>query len=289
MTWTLTASSPFSLDAVVDSHGWVQLHPFQRDPDRPGFGYALRLRASARTVSAWIAPAEQGIHLLVDDELTPPEVEELQQTAAWMTGLGLDLRPFYEQARREPRLAHVEAGAKGRLLRSATVYEDVVKTILTTNTTWAGTRRMNEMLVNLYGAPSASGEKAFPTPTQLAGLDPEELRVAARLGYRATYVVELSQAVAAGNLDLESLKSPDLPTEEVRKILLGIKGVGDYAAANMLLLLGHYDFVPVDSQAVSSVGQAWHNGERIGPKEVYAAFEAWRPYRGLAYWFWEWD
>jgi 3-methyladenine DNA glycosylase/8-oxoguanine DNA glycosylase len=120
-------------------------------------------------------------------------------------------------------------------------------------------------------------------------VEPDELRTHHKLGYRAPYSVELSQAVAAGRLELEALAAPHLPTDEVRKALLAIKGVGDYAAANMLLLLGHHDYVPVDSAAIKSVGDMWHNGARVGPKEIYAAFDAWRPYRGLAYWFWNWD
>lgn len=299
MTWTLKAPSPFSLASVIDSHGWIQLAPFIEKPELDGFDYTLRLadgRQNAdpahkgeRVVDCRITPVEHGIHLHTDAPLSDTERRELQQIAAWMVGLELDLRPFYAHARQEPRLAHMEPAAKGRMLRSATVYEDLVKTILTTNTAWSGTRRMNEALVSLYGTPGPNGQNAFPTPAQLAALDPDELRTAAKVGYRAPYIVELSQAVETGRLNLEALKNADLPTDEVRKFLLAIKGVGDYAAASMLLLLGHYDFVPVDSMAVKSVGQMWHNGARVGPKEIYAAFEAWRPYRGLAYWFWQWD
>ncbi|MEX1021442.1 MAG: hypothetical protein WDZ49_17405 [Litorilinea sp.] len=306
MSWTLKTESPFALDAVIDAHGWIQLHPFIQPPDRPGFDYTLRLASSGRVITCRVAPVEQGIEVTTTTKLNAAklnaaESKELQQAAAWMVGLDLDLRPFYAHARGEPRLAHMEAGAKGRLLRAPTVYEDLVKTILTTNTTWSGTRRMNETLVNTYGPAATDADPAhadpadgaarhaFPEPARLAAVDPDELRATVKVGYRAPYIVALAQAVATGTLDLETLKDPALSTEEVRKFLLSIKGVGDYAAANMLLLLGHYDFVPVDTAAVKSVGQMWHNGERIGAKEVYAAFENWRPYRGLAYWFWQWD
>jgi 3-methyladenine DNA glycosylase/8-oxoguanine DNA glycosylase len=289
MEWTLTASLPFSLDAVIRSHGWVQLLPFVYQPDREGFAYTLRLATSARLLHIRVTPAPQGIRITTDVELTPPEAEELHRTVAWMVGLEQDLAAFYEQARHEPKLAHVESNLQGRLLRSATVYEDLVKTILTTNTTWSGTIRMNEALVNLYGTPGPTGEHAFPLPAALAAVEPDELRTRVKVGYRAPYIVGLSQAVAAGELDLESLKSPDLSTPEVRKRLLSIKGVGDYAAANMLLILGHYDFVPVDSYAFKNVAQEWHNGAAITAKAVHAAFAHWGKYQGLAYWFWKWE
>ena len=80
-----------------------------------------------------------------------------------------------------------------------------------------------------------------------------------------------------------------MPTLELRKHLLALKGVGEYAAAHLLVLLGRYDFVPVDSWAVTVVSHEWHGGEPVGKAEVEAAFEPWGEWKGLAYWFWDWD
>lgn len=109
------------------------------------------------------------------------------------------------------------------------------------------------------------------------------------LGYRAPYVLELARAVVSGALALEALASPDIPTADLRKRLLAIKGVGDYAAAHLLMILGRYDFVPVDSWARKMVSREWHGGEPVGRAEVEAAFARWGGWKGLAYWFWEWS
>jgi 3-methyladenine DNA glycosylase/8-oxoguanine DNA glycosylase len=101
-------------------------------------------------------------------------------------------------------------------------------------------------------------------------------------------VVELARAVTDGDLDLEGLKDARLTTDEVRERLLAIKGVGDYAAASLLVLLGHYDFVPIDSWARRMVSREWYDGEPVGRAEVEAAFERWGSWKGLAYWFWNW-
>jgi 3-methyladenine DNA glycosylase/8-oxoguanine DNA glycosylase len=190
----------------------------------------------------------------------------------------------------ELELSHVIERAQGRVLRCPTLFEDVIKTILTTNTLWAATIRMTSNLVQLYGEPlpSEPSRHAFPTPERLATLDEATLRAEARLGYRAPYVLALAQASASGKMDLEALKDPDLPTPELRKRLLAIKGVGGYAAANLLNILGRYDYLPVDSWAMKMVSQEWHQGELIGPAEVDAAFERWGKWKGLAYWFWKW-
>jgi 3-methyladenine DNA glycosylase/8-oxoguanine DNA glycosylase len=207
--------------------------------------------------------------------------------------LGLDqaFDEFYVLARDEPKLAAMETRAQGRLLRCPTLFEDVVKTILTTNTSWAGTVRMVEALVAQFGNPlPGDGERrAFPSPERLAATDEAALRNETRLGYRAPYVLALARDVAAGTLDLEVLKSPDLPTPELRKRLLAIKGVGGYAAASLLMLLERYDDVPVDSWARSAVSREWYDGAPVGQAEVEAAFERWGKWKGLAYWFWGWS
>ncbi len=209
----------------------------------------------------------------------------------WMLGLGQDFSVFYALARQEPKLARVAGRARGRILRSPTLFEDTIKTILTTNTSWAGTIRMVKGLVSQYGAPLPADpmRRAFPTPADIADTDQERLRSGAGLGYRAPYVLELARAVASGALDLEELKIADVPTPELREQLLAIKGVGEYAAANLLMLLGRYNFVPVDSWALKLVSHEWYDGERVGRAEVEAAFERWGEWKGLAFWFWDWS
>jgi 3-methyladenine DNA glycosylase/8-oxoguanine DNA glycosylase len=116
-----------------------------------------------------------------------------------------------------------------------------------------------------------------------------ELRELCRMGYRDQYVHELSQRVGSGELDLETLKTSSLSTPELRKELMTIKGVGGYAAANLLMLLGRYDYVPVDSWALKVVAGEFFGGEKVTPRQVLSTFEQWGKWQGLAFWFWEWN
>ncbi|MFQ5344297.1 MAG: DNA-3-methyladenine glycosylase family protein, partial [Anaerolineae bacterium] len=285
----LSARAPFSLATVVRSHGWVRLAPFSEDEGAAGLTYIDRL-GSGRVVEVRVQEAAGGVSVEADGLSSQAEQDEIAGKVTWMLGLDQDFSAFYALARDEPKLAHVEERAQGRLLRSPTLFEDTVKTILTTNTTWAGTIRMVARLVAGFGDPLPADptRRTFPTPAQLAATNAETLRSEAGLGYRAPYVVELAQAAASGDLDLESLKAADIPTAELRKRLLAIKGVGAYAAANLLMILGRYDFVPVDSWALKMVSREWHGGEPVGKAEVEAAFERWGEWKGLAYWFWNW-
>lgn len=286
----LAACGPFSLSAVVKSHGWIQLVPFGEDADTAALTYVGHL-ASGRIVELSIHESDGGVRVDVEASLDEAEQVDLTRQVTWMLGLDQDFTPFYALAQAEPKLAHVAARRQGRLLRSPTLFEDAVKTILTTNTTWSGTIRMVEALVSEFGTPVPVNPQrhAFPTPAQLAGADGEQFRLGAKLGYRAPYVLELARAVASGTLDLEALKTSTLPTPELRRDLLALKGIGPYAAAHLLIFLGRYDFIPVDSWALKLTSHEWFNDAQVGPSDVEAAFAQWGAWKGLAYWFWDWS
>ncbi len=290
MEMILAARRPFSLATVVNSHGWVQLAPFTGPDAENGFDYVLEL-TSGRVIAFHVGAAEGGVRVSTETVLTETEHAEVEQAVTWMLGLEMDFSDFYAATRHEPKLAHVAERAQGRLLRAATLFENVVKVILTTNTTWGGTKRMALELTNTFGAPLPDDPQrcAFPTPARLAAADVETLRNTARLGYRAPYVLELAQKVASGALDLESWRTAVLSTDELRQRLLSLKGVGPYAAASLLMLMGHYDSVPVDSWAFKLVSYEWYDQQPVGRAEVEKAFADWGQWKGLAYWFWDWS
>jgi 3-methyladenine DNA glycosylase/8-oxoguanine DNA glycosylase len=140
-------------------------------------------------------------------------------------------------------------------------------------------------------APEASTgveTKSFPTPGAIAASNPETIKEKIRVGYRAPAIHELAVRVASGELDLEAFKHSSLPTLELRKELMTINGVGPYAAANLLLILGRSDFIPIDSWALKLVSHEWYKGKPITAKEVEKRFEKWGEFKGLAFWFWDW-
>jgi len=147
MKLTLDAHPPFSLSSVLRSHGWVKLAPFAADEDGSQLSRIERLH-SGRVVKLLVEEADGGVTVDLSGGLMQREVHEVEDKVIWMLGLDQDLSAFYDVARGEPKLGQVEARAQGRVLRSPTLFEDVVKTILTTNTSWAGTIRMVESLVS---------------------------------------------------------------------------------------------------------------------------------------------
>lgn len=79
--------------------------------------------------------------------------------------------------------------------------------------------------------------RAFPTPQAMADAPESFYCERMKAGYRGAYLGTIAADVAAGRLDLEAF--PGLPDDDLETALLALHGVGPYAAAHMLLLLGH--------------------------------------------------
>ena len=290
MKFTLPARKPFNFLSVVNSHGWRQLAPFSYDENNNTLCYILRL-SNGRVIELKLSDGGTDNISVETDKLNKVERNEVTDKVAWMFGLEMDFSRFYAASRAEPKLARAKKRALGRVLRSPTLFEDVVKTILTTNTLWAATKNMTLKLVNELGEslPEDVIKKAFPTPDAIVASSPEFLKEKIRVGYRAPAIYDLAFRVASGKFDLEALKASELSTLELRKELLTINGVGPYAAANLLMILGRHDFIPIDSYALKMVSHEWYGGKPITAKDVEQQFEKWGEFKGIAFWFWDWS
>ncbi len=288
MHLTLTARQPFNFHSVVKSHGWVQLAPYSYEEPGGLLSYVDRL-SNGRVARYCVSETAGGVEVESQGRFSKSEQNEVARKVGWMLALDQDFSAFYKAARLEPKLRQVRRLARGRVLRSPTFFEDVLKTILTTNTLWGATKRMNLNLIAAFGEPlNGDGARAFPIPERIAQATPGILRETVRVGYRAPAIHELAVRVASGALDLEGLKTSALPTLELRQELLKIRGVGPYAAANLLMIRGRSDFIPVDTYALKMVSHEWHRGKPVTAKDVEKAFHKWGEYKGLAFWFWDW-
>ncbi|MBQ7372990.1 MAG: hypothetical protein IJW64_00265 [Clostridia bacterium] len=85
----------------------------------------------------------------------------------------------------------------------------------------------------------------FPSASVLASKD-EQFFKDLGYGYRAKYMVEVAKAIVCGEIDLENISS--LPTKELKKRLLALKGVGE-KVADCVALFGFHkvDSFPVDT------------------------------------------
>lgn len=93
----------------------------------------------------------------------------------------------------------------------------------------------------------------FPSPQELARLDLKDLGNCC-LGYRGETILKLAKDVMNGEinlLDLEKLSDAD----KLYNKLTNIKGIGDFVAHNVLMCMGFYHKVPVDSETIRHIKQ----------------------------------
>ena len=139
-----------------------------------------------------------------------------------MLRLDEDLSAFYAMAAADPVLAWVPAGA-GRMLRSPSVFEDLVKTICTTNCTWSATVRMVTALVDTLGVPASPtvpSDAHSPRPRPWHRRTRASTATSPAPATGAPYLRALASDVAEGRLDLEALGDPALGDDEVAEQLL---------------------------------------------------------------------
>ena len=224
--------------------------------------------------SAWTLDRED-VHVVARRRAAIVEPAGAVPVVRRMLNLDEDLSGFYAVAAEDPELAWVTAGA-GRMLRSPTVFEDVVKTICTTNCAWSATVRMVGALVEHLG------RGAFPTPEAMASADEDVYREVVRAGYRGAYLRSLATGVAVGAVDLEALLDPGLADEEVSARLLALPGIGPYAAAHVMMLVGRYSLLILDSWTRPQYARV--SGRKAADRTIVRRFRRYGPYAGLAFW-----
>ena len=275
----------FSFRHTIYSHGWCELPPFAIDETNWRLNYVFTDVNLTAPVAGEISEADGKIKIEIADGKISREAEEkILRDVRHILRLDEELREFYKFTKAEKQLAWIHKTNAGRLLRSPTVFEDLVKTICTTNCSWALTKKMTANLVEKLGEATKNGKRAFPTAERMASVSAEFYRDEIRAGYRSTYFAELAEKVASGKINPESWLNSDLTTVELKREMKQIKGVGDYAAESLLKLVGRYDGLALDSWLRSQFYKK-HNGEQIcADKQIEKHYERFGDWRGLAIW-----
>jgi 3-methyladenine DNA glycosylase/8-oxoguanine DNA glycosylase len=287
------APLPFDFEAAACSHGWMALSPFAWDAASATLARVHQLN-SGKVVRLGMRRNPQNgssphveIEVETVEALTLAEEAEVRSAVRRMLRLDEDFSEFYNlYAQTEGWSLRLQPGG-GRLLRCPNLFEDIVYTLCTTNITWSGTKRLVERLTSLLGEPFPGREewRAFPTPTAIAVAGPQFLKEEIRLGYRSAYIWEIASAVAEGRLDLSALEDPTQPTETLLRMLRQIKGVGPYAAATLLMILGRYEYLAIDTELHAHVSKKYFQGQPATEAQIRALYAPWGKWQYLAYWF----
>ena len=283
MQISIPTQRSFNVKRTMISHGWSDLVPFEFDQKTWTLTRVIDLD-NAMPVSVKITGTRRELRINASARLTKSAERKVIADVRHMFRLDDDMSPFYRAMSADPDFEWIAREGAGRMLRAPTVFEDLVKMICTTNCSWALTDKMVTGLVESLGRESKDGRRTFPTPEAMALMPLRFYVNEVRAGYRAAYLKELAERVASGKLDVSEWLASDLPSPELIKRMKSVKGVGDYAAENLLKLVGRYDGLALDSWTRAKFARIRNSGRKASDKKIaryYARFNSWR---GLVLW-----
>src|SRR6266849_8739210 len=190
MEITIKTPPDFNFRRTVLSHGWCALLPFELDRAKWNLVRVLD-SVSVKPVTVRISSRQNRIKIATSRPVGKRTSQNVIRDVRHMFRLDDDLGEFYRATAADPEFAWIGQESAGRLLRSPTVFEDLVKMICTTNCSWALTEKMVSGLVIELGCESDDGRKSFPTAAAMAQRPERFFRDRIRAGYRSSYLKEL--------------------------------------------------------------------------------------------------
>ena len=208
----------------------------------------------------------------------------------WMFGLEEDLTLFHHLCSRDRELPWVAEQRIGQILRSPTVFEDLVKVVIVSQRPKQAAA-ICQTLCSTFGSPTMLARHSFPEAAQLASVKESVLTEELGLGPLGKLIWRLAVRCAEGQPEPETLRRvrpsfsaalagddetlfDDLIGEELQwqerltDLLLTLPGFGIRSVPPMLRLLGCFDLVEMHKAALT------HFAKRYPPRRKRAEPES---------------
>jgi 3-methyladenine DNA glycosylase/8-oxoguanine DNA glycosylase len=265
----------FSFHSIVYSHGWSELLPFKIDTENKILLYSFEIHP-AKKITVDISSDNKNNIIInsntKNEDLITSKVKRIFR-------FDEDLSEFYQIAEQEKEFEWIVEKGAGKMLRCATIWEDMVKMLCTTNCTWRLTQIMTENLFNILGE-----SKSFPSAAVIAETNEQFLREKIKMGYRSPYLLQFAKDVASGNLNLSEFENWDGDSTSLHKEMKKINGFGDYAVSSLMKLLGRYDFMGFDSWNRKQFFNKHKKGKSYSDEQITKFYKKFGKWAGLFYW-----
>jgi DNA-3-methyladenine glycosylase II len=286
-TFSLEPSPPFRLDLTV----WtLRRRPDNQVDDWDGETYRRVLTLNRKVVEVAVAqtglPDAPRLEVMVTGSRLVPGVKSAVTAALdRLLGLKTNLSGFYRLAAADRRLRLLAERFRGlKPPRFPTMFEALANGIACQQVTLTLGIRLLSRLAETHGAAIEGNHlHAFPQPSDLAGLEPERLKRLKFSRQKARALLELSDAVVEGEMNLEGLALLDDEAAVAR--LLQFWGVGRWTAEYALLRgLGRLHVFPGDDVGARNNLQRWLRLKKpLDYEGVHRTLIQWKPYAGLIY------
>jgi len=284
---TIQTPADYVLSRDVCSYGYFVLAPNYWDVAAQRLHRALALdEGGASCVIEQTGDKGSALRVRFDRALSRPEQAKARSQISRMLRLDEDHQSLKAFHRIDPRWRR---SGRGRLFRSPTLFEDVIKTVTSCNVAWPSTVNMNKRLCQSLGE-KCEGSHAFPTAKKMSRTRPGTLRGRCRVGYRDVRMVELAKLFVRGDIDESWLCDPLTGDDDVFTFLVTLPGIGPYSAGNIMQLLGRYSRLALDTESVrhGKTILAMSGTDAQIMKKVGAHFDKFGEHKFRSYWFELW-
>jgi DNA-3-methyladenine glycosylase II len=227
------------------------------------------------------------VELRSDHKISEADKENVKQTVSAMLNVDLDLKPFYEHAKKDRILTDIIHRLRGlKIPTTPTVFEALIDSITEQQISLNVAHALERRLVKTFGKSlRLDGEVyyAYPTPCELASARLEQLRRCGLSQKKAEYISEVSRMIVDGKLNLEGFKR----YYDVQKIISEldkIRGIGVWTA-ELTIARGmcKLDVVPADDLGLRRIiSHHYRGGKKISGTEARKVAEKWGKWKGLA-------
>ena len=181
----------------------------------------------------------------------------------------------------DPILAEVIKNAPlPTLAPHSNYYQALVESIISQQLSVKAAATILKRFVDLYSSD-------FPSPDDILATDVEELRGVGLSRQKASYIKDLASKVLDGSIQFSHLD--DLPSSEIVKELVQVKGVGVWTVHMFLMFcMGRLDVLPVGDLGIKNGIYVLYNlPEKPTPEEIQmvALNNNWHPYETIASWY----
>ncbi|MBD3383620.1 hypothetical protein GF407_01725, partial [candidate division KSB1 bacterium] len=198
--------------------------------------------------------------------------------------LDLDLNPFYRICRKDPVLYSVISSGRGRLMRSESIYEDIFKSICSTNIQWKQAVKMINRIGRAGSQVTGSDYRCFPTPRQILDKGESFLKEQGRAGYRSRYLIDLCRRFLDNEPKALKAEKGELCAKTLKHYFLSFSGIGKTTARYLMALYGHFEEIAVDSLVISYLSKTVFDGKQPNEKQIHEYFSCYGKWAYLAYW-----
>ena len=288
-TLILTCKPPFdfNLSAMIFSNGDRSIRRYQDGK----FWQVIRVDDSLILISikalGTVDDPKISVELRSDHKISEADKESVKQTVSAMLNVDLDLKPFYEHAKKDKTLTHIIHKLRGlKIPTTPTVFEALIDSITEQQISLNVAHVLERRLIKTFGkALRLDGEVyyAYPSPQELTSAKLQQLRRCGLSEKKAEYIKEVSKMVADGKLDLEGFNRYD-DVQRIISELDRIRGIGLWTAELTITRGMHkLDVIPADDLGLKRIiSHYYRRDKKISATEARKIAKKWGKWKGLA-------